>query len=147
MSKADNCPTCGAPPDHALQRGMPAAVDVEKFVLGALLNGQGGENVTSVLADDDFFLETHRVIYRGMQRAVKQGRATNRVSTAHALLDRGELEGIGGNTYLAELGDVPELVNLDSYVSILRDKSTLRRAITLHTAAIQECLLEGSPAA
>jgi len=68
------------------------------------------------------------------------------VTVANELAKRGQLESVDKMSYLASLTEgLPELANLDAYVSILRDKSTLRKAIFAHQRAIEGCLEASEP--
>jgi replicative DNA helicase len=58
------------------------------------------------------------------------------------LKDHNELDSVDGVTYLCSLDDgLPRIVNLDSYVRILQEKGTLRRAIFAAQKLMNRCLL------
>jgi replicative DNA helicase len=133
------------PIDLPLEYGMPAAVDVEKVLLGALLNAQPIANVANVLRAHDFFLERHRRIFAVMLHLESAGKPINRVTVLTELRSRKQLEA-DGISYLASLDEsMPEIVTLDAFVSIVHDKSILRQAILAHQKAIDECLLAIDP--
>ena len=59
---------------------------------------------------------------------------------------RDQLESVDGVAYLSSLDEgMPEIVNLDAYVSIVRDKALLRSAVLEMQATIDECLLAADP--
>jgi len=49
--------------DVLVEKGLPAAVETEKLILGAMLNGQSPANVMGALQAADFSLEKHRRIF------------------------------------------------------------------------------------
>jgi len=102
-------------------------VEAERAVLGVILLSNGGlyPDVAALLQADDFFLPSHRVIFRrmgGMRGPI------DLVTLANALAVRSELATIGGATYLSSLTDgFPKIANADYYVELLKGKSGLRK--------------------
>jgi len=131
-----------AKPDLLMEKGLPAAVETEKLILGAMLNGQSTANVIGVMQASDFSLEKHRRIFDAMTHLEDNGAAIDRVTVANELRRRDQLESVDGVAYLSSLDEgMPEIVNLDAYVSIVRDKALLRSAVLEMQATIDECLL------
>ncbi|MGA1369770.1 MAG: replicative DNA helicase, partial [Blastocatellia bacterium] len=82
------------------------------------------------LKPDDFFLSSHRLIFDKMGRLVEQGRGIDPITLQEELRRSGELDAVGGVAYITSLFDgVPRFSNLDSYLRIVKGKSTLRRLI------------------
>src|SRR5438067_9275365 len=115
----------------ALEKGLPANVDAERFVLGSvLLDDSHFIDVAGTIASDDFCLEKHRRIYARMMELHGRGERIDRVTVANELIRYNELESCDGLTYLVSLDDgLPRISNLESYIRIIRDKSVLRRII------------------
>lgn len=121
---------------------LPCDMESERLILGALLAGQADFGLLS-LGADDFSTEAHRRIYRAIEEVHALGSAIDRITVYQALARADWLESVGGLTRLTELdANLPPVMNLDAYVSIVRDKSTLRRAIGYHQQAIEECFLQ-----
>jgi replicative DNA helicase len=132
--------------DVLLEKGLPADVGTEKLILGAMLNGQSPSNVIGVMQISDFSLEKHRRIFGAMTDLEATGFAIDRVTVANELLRREQLESVDGLTYLSSLDEaMPSVINLDAYVSIVRDKAVLRHAVLAMQAAINECLMAADP--
>lgn len=110
-------------------RGLPANIDAEKFILGSLLlDDSRFIEIAGILLEEDFALEKHRRIFKRMSEMNERGEKIDRVTIANELIRRNELESVDGLTYLVSLDDgLPHISNLDSYVRIIRDKATLRR--------------------
>jgi replicative DNA helicase len=113
----------------ALQKGLPANIDAERFILGSvLLDDSRFIEIAGVLNNDDFALEKHRRIFTRMNELHARDERIDRVTLANELLKYNELESVDGLSYLISLDDgLPHISNLDSYVKIVRDKATLRR--------------------
>ena len=113
----------------ASEKGLPANIDAEKFILGSLLlDDSRFIEIAGILLEEDFALEKHRRIFKRMSELHDRGERIDRVTVANELLRRNELESIDGLSYLVSLDDgLPHIANLDSYVRIIRDKATLRR--------------------
>src|ERR1043166_1815080 len=128
------------------QKGLPAAPEAEKFVLATALTGRQIENLTVALRATDFMLEKHRRIFAAIVQLESAGSPVDRVTVAQELQRRGQLESVDGMSYLVSIDEgMPEIVNLDAYVSMVRDKSILRQAIIACRAGIEECLSAADP--
>jgi replicative DNA helicase len=132
-----------ASPDLAFEKGLPSNQDAERFVLGSiLLNDDTYLSVAGVLEADDFSLEKHRRIFGRMKDLYDRGERIDRVTVAEELMKQGQLESVDGLSYLISLDQgIPELANLDSYVRIVKDKSTLRKLIFNAQKLIDRCLI------
>jgi len=132
-----------------LQKGLPANIDAERFILGSiLLDDSRFIDIAGIITHDDFALEKHRRIFTRMSDLHARGEKIDRVTVANELLRWNELESVDGLSYLVSLDDgLPHLANLDSYVKIVRDKSTLRRIAIVSQQMLNRALLaEDEPA-
>ncbi|MFN7621986.1 MAG: DnaB-like helicase N-terminal domain-containing protein, partial [Acidobacteriota bacterium] len=117
--------------DFSLEKSMPSNVEAERMILGVvLLDNLVINQVIERLKPEDFYLFSHRRIFEKMIQLIEQGRGIDPVTLQEELRRSGELESVGGHAYIATLYDgVPRFSNLDSYVRIVKGKSTLRRLI------------------
>ncbi len=129
--------------DIALEKGLPAHPDAERFVLGSiLLDDSLYPQIAGALAPEDFSLEAHRRIFCRMGELYERGERIDRVTLAHELQRHGQLESCGGISYLVSLDEgLPATSNVESYVRIVRDKAALRRLIFAAQKVIDRCLL------
>jgi replicative DNA helicase len=129
--------------DLAFEKGLPANLDAERFVLGSvLLNQDTYFQVAGALESDDFSLEKHRRIFARMKDLYERGEKIDRLTVANELMKQGQLESVDGLGYLVSLDDgLPEIANLDSYIRIVKDKSTLRKLIFSAQKVIDRCLI------
>lgn len=132
-------------------RGLPINLDSERFVLGSILLDAGEFFVQAIakLTADDFSLQKHSRIFRRMNDLYERGEHIDRVTVANELMKHGELQSIDGLAYLVSLDDgLPQAINLDSYLQIVKDKSTLRLIIHASQDMMNRCLLaEEEPSA
>lgn len=113
------------------QQGLPANLDAERGLLGAiLLNNSLYDEVGPLLRDQDFALPAHQRIYRAMSEMRGKNQAMDLVTLTDLLQQRGELDAVGGPGQIAELiAGLPVLDSAEHYAKIVRDKALLRRLI------------------
>jgi replicative DNA helicase len=118
--------------------GMPANIDAEKVILGAiLLDNAAHSEASEKIADGDFWLDSHRRIFRRMSSLMDLQRAVDIVTLSEELLRNKELETVGGVAYLASLTEgLPRRPVIDEYIRIVKDKSLARRLMFIASAAI-----------
>jgi replicative DNA helicase len=128
--------------DTTLEKGLPANLDAERYVLGSiLLDYSLFVQVAAVLQAEDFSLEKHRRIFLRMNELQERSERIDRVTVAEELMKHNQLEACDGLGYLVSLDDgLPQIQNLDSYVRIVKDKSLLRRVIFTSQSLINRCM-------
>ncbi len=125
-------------PGTSFERGLPASIDAERSILGAILLDNGAYNEAAErLREEDFALDSHRRIYSRMAELIDSNRAVDIVTLAEELAKRKEVEAIGGVAYLASLTEgLPRRISIEEYVRIVKDKSLLRQLISICSTAI-----------
>lgn len=128
--------------DLVMQKGLPANLEAERYVLGAiLLDSSTFLNVGAALQPADFSLQAHQLVFTRMGQLFERGEKIDRVTVANELLRFNELENVGGITYLVSLDDgLPQLYNLESYIKIVKDKAVLRHIIFTSQGLIDRCV-------
>ena len=124
--------------DVSLDRGLPASVEAERSILGAiLLDNHSYNEAAGKLSSEDFFLDSHRRIYSRMAELIDAHRAVDIVTLAEELARRKEVEAVGGVAYLASLTEgLPRRPSIEEYVRIVKDKSLARQLIIICNTAI-----------
>src|SRR5580700_3264688 len=118
--------------------GLPANIDAEKTILGAILldNAAHSETAEKIEADD-FSLDSHRRIFLRMTELMNSQRAVDIVTLAEELARYKEVESVGGVAYLASLTEgLPRRPVIEEYIRIVKDKSLLRRLMSICSQAI-----------
>ena len=125
-------------PDIAFERGLPASVDAERSILGAiLLDNHAYNEAAEKLLAADFALESHQRIFARIGELMDANRAVDIVTLAEELARRKEVESIGGVAYLASLTEgLPRRLSIEEYVRIVKDKSLLRQLINICSMSI-----------
>jgi len=127
--------------DYSLERGLPASIDAERSILGAILLESLLFDQAAELKPDDFSLDAHRRIYSRMRDLQDSGRPVDMITLAEELERRREVEAVGGVAYLSSLIDgLPERPSIEHYVRIVRNKSLLRGLINIAQLAIAEAI-------
>lgn len=114
-----------------IERKLPANVDAERALLGAMIVSEtmAVEGIPLVDAGD-FFLDSHRRTFSAVEQMVRAGRSVDLVTLTDFLSGSGQIERVGGVGYIAGLIDgVPRTTNVASYAAIVREKARLRGVI------------------
>src|SRR5215831_7229579 len=134
---------------------LPVSETDERRMLGAILDANPAAYDIAAQAgitSADFFLTSHRLIYSAVADMAESGEATDLITIAAKLGERGQLTQIGGEAYLANLihGAVFEPKSFKSCVRRLRDSADRRsligacQATAAHAAEngahVSECL-------
>jgi replicative DNA helicase len=134
--------------DRILDRGMPASIDAERAILGAiLLDNNSYPQAAEHLRAEDFSLDSHRRIYLRMMELAETGKPVDFVTLTEQLGQHKEIESVGGVAYVTSLTDgLPRVKNIEQYVKIVKDKALLRGLIHAATSAIQQAYEQEAPA-
>jgi replicative DNA helicase len=110
----------------------PQNVEAEQSVLGSLLiDPDALLKVTPFLRPDDFYRETHGLIYRAIVDLHEQRQPADFVTLCEELERRGQLEHVGGPGYVTSLINVvPTSIHAQHYGRIVERTATLRRLIS-----------------
>jgi replicative DNA helicase len=109
----------------------PHDIIAEQAVLGSMLVDKDAViSAIETLKPNDFYREDNKEIYLAMYELYKNGKHIDMITVKEQLMLQSSLEKIGGINYLASLIDnVPTTSNIDSYVRIVEEKSTIRNLI------------------
>ena len=113
------------------ERTLPHNLEAERSVLGAILkHNEAFNHAAEILDSRDFFRDAHRRIFERMIALSERGDAIDLVTLKEELARSGELEEVGGPSYVALLADgVPRSANVEYYARIVKEKSTVRNLI------------------
>lgn len=118
----DNKPAAKIPPQN---------LDAETSLLGSILID---DEVITLIADKigsgDFYDKRHGTIYSAILRLYEQHKPVDLLTLSSILKDTGDLETIGGSSYLTELTNaVPTAAHAEHYADIVAEKATRRKLI------------------
>ncbi|KPJ59412.1 MAG: replicative DNA helicase [Latescibacteria bacterium DG_63] len=122
--------------DAATGRVPPQSIEAEQSVLGAMLIDARavGTCLELIKEDDNFYREGHRKIFRAITAIHDRAEPVDLVTLSEELRKRGELEQVGGASYLASLLEqVATAANAEYYCRIVLEKAILRKLIDAGT--------------
>jgi replicative DNA helicase len=116
-------------------RVPPHNVQAEQSLLGALmLENSTWELVADKVAEDDFYRQEHRLIFRAVALLADGDQPFDVVTLSEALAKRKLLDDIGGMDYLAEIDrNTASAANAVHYARIVRFNSVLRQLVKAGT--------------
>ena len=125
----------------------PNNVEAEQSVLGAMLQDANAVlQAAETLLPEDFYQPQHKEIFDAMMALHRDQKPIDFITVDSELSRRGTLEGSGGTAYLLRLVQyVPTAANVKAYISIVAEKSTLRRLIKASQEIAQECYSQQNP--
>lgn len=127
------------------RRGLPASLESERFVLGAILvdGRERMEVLRTTLTPASFSLQSNATIWGGLCELFDTGLPLDRVSLVKKLAASGDLETVGGITGVCDLdAGMPQGISIEGHVRLLHEKATLRQAIVALDDAMARCLSE-----
>jgi replicative DNA helicase len=129
----------------AFERGLPAAIEHEKAVLGSCLSDpQHLETATALVKLDDFSLDPHKRLWDKIATMHKQGQVVDRVTVAQAFYESGKLAQVGGMAAIAELESLPKAPGvIEGYCRTLR-VNAIRRMAFAEAQRLMELSLSGA---
>ncbi|MFT6765390.1 MAG: replicative DNA helicase [Alteromonas naphthalenivorans] len=127
--------------ERALGKRLPAALEAESALLGALLlNDDNVAQAIEVLTPDDFYVFAHRIIYEAIVTISQRTERLDIVTLQNELEKKDMLEKVGGLTYLLGLQEnIPALGLVTQHSGIIKEKAILRELINSATDIITNC--------
>jgi len=124
--------------EYTLTTSLPANVEAERSILGAILLDNFAYNQAAEhLRTEDFSLDSHRRIYTRMVDLAESSRPIDMITLIEELERHKDLQAIGDVAYVSSLVEgVPERPSIEHYVKIVRDKALLRGLISAANTAI-----------
>lgn len=123
------------------ERVPPQNLEAEQSVLGAmLLDREAVVQVSNQLIPDDFYADKHQHLFAAMLAVFGRGEPIDLITVQDELSKRGQMDEVGGITYLASLMNlVPTTANVQQYGAIVRQKAVLRRLQSAARRIVEDC--------
>ncbi len=124
--------------EASVDRLPPQSLEAEQAVLGAIiLEGESITKAIELLSPEDFYRESHRKIYNAMLELFNKNEPIDLITITEHLKDKGEIEEIGGLSYLSTLATVvPTAANIRYHAKLVREKALLRAVIRACTEIV-----------
>ena len=129
-------------------RVQPQDILAEQSVLGAIFIDESKlVFVREYIESRDFFRYAHRLIFQAMVDLSDRGDAIDATTVRTILDNQGDLQNIGGLSYLVEIvNSVPTSANAEYYAKIVAEKAMLRRLIAKLTESVNQAYEASQPA-
>ncbi len=126
--------------DISMARIMPQATDLEEAVLGAaMLDKDAFPIVVEFLKPEVFYLPAHQTIFSTMRTLFDKQSPIDILTVREALHKDGELNKVGGITYLMELNNkVASAANIEYHARIVLQKYIQRELINISNNTIKD---------
>jgi len=117
----------------------PHNLEAEQAVLGAMmLEPEAGSSVFEILQPEDFYRDTHRLIFSAIGELFEKGDPIDLVSVAEILRQQGRLEQVGGIATISEIArSVPSAANVEYYAKLVTEKALLRQLIRATSSILE----------
>lgn len=114
-------------------RTPPHSIQAEQSVLGGLLlDNAAWDRVADMVGAEDFYRHEHRLIFQHVARLIDANRPADAVTVYESLKSAGKADEVGGLAYLSTLAqNTPSAANIRRYSEIVRDRSVLRRLVSV----------------
>ena len=120
----------------------PHSNEAEQSLLGAMLLA-GVDRVAGMVAEDDFYREDHRLIFRACLEIDAAGERVDSVTVAEWFKRQGGMERIDNGAYLTMLAnETPGPTNMRGWAKIIKQRALSRGLIAL-SSEISDRALEG----
>ena len=120
---------------------IPHSIDSEKAVLGSiLLDNRNIRLISDKLEKEDFYSNTNSILFQTMLEIDSHGDSIEPLILKEYLSNKDLLTKTGGLEYINSLLSYSiSAKNIENYVKILREKSTLRNLINICSDISEDC--------
>lgn len=124
----------------------PQNIEAEVSLLGSvLIEDDVITTIADKISENDFYDKRHGTIYSAILKLYEQHKPVDLLTLSSALRDNGELENIGGSSYLTELTNaVPTAAHAEHYADIVAEKAMRRKLIKASEDIVNLSYSEGS---
>lgn len=111
----------------------PHSIEAEQSVIGGLmLDNEMWDRVADKVNHTDFYRREHRIIFTAIAKLAENNTPFDVITLCDTLEASGELENVGGLSYLGELAkNTPSVANIAAYAEIVREKSIFRKLLAV----------------
>ncbi|HEY6058659.1 MAG TPA: DnaB-like helicase N-terminal domain-containing protein, partial [Candidatus Limnocylindrales bacterium] len=119
-------------PVGMIDRLPPQSIEAEQSVLGSILIDRDAVvEVAEFLRPEDFYRQANGLVFGAILDLFERREPIDIVTVAEGLERRGELDQVGGRTYLSTLSNqTPTAVHVLQYARIVERKAVLRHLIS-----------------
>jgi replicative DNA helicase len=139
---------------RALEQGIPINEEAERMILASICLDERKPNecfmqAAALMVPEDFGLDSHRRIFRAMDRLHKQEKPIEYVTLCQELDDNKEVEACGGSAYITglcdKLGGWPRIKNIEQYIQLVHKAANQRAIIHASQSALVKAYEREAP--
>lgn len=115
-----------------LSNKPPAAIEVERMVLGAMLiDGEAVPKAVEILKPENFYDKKHGFIFDAIVSLYNSNEPVDTVTLYEELKKSAKLDEVGGATFISKLSeDISSAANIDFHARVILEKWILRKLIS-----------------
>jgi replicative DNA helicase len=125
--------------DILLNKVPPQNIEAEESLLSALFIKGNCFDLAEGLKPKHFYKSAHGKIFNSMLSLHKKHEPIDLVTVAQELIEKEELESVGGAAYLSTISEAsPMALNIVSYAKIIKDLSKARELIAIASGIVEK---------
>jgi replicative DNA helicase len=111
----------------------PCSPEAEASIIGGLLlDSLAWDKIVDELRHSDFYLKKNQIIFSCIQKLQDENQNVDALTVAERLQQDNQLAAIGGVDYISSIvTSTASSANIKSYAEIIRNKSILRKLLTV----------------
>ncbi len=114
----------------------PRFIKAEEALLASLiLHPENFYQISDKITKEDFFLKKHEIIYDAICKLTNENRQIDLVAIADLVKDHVSYEELS-----TIIQNIPDIINIEQYAKVIKDKSILRKLIDASNSALVDCL-------
>lgn len=116
-----------------IERIPPQSIEAEQATIGSMILEKYAIGIIiDILTDDDFYLESHRIIFETIIELYSQNKPVDVLVLTEELKNKNVLDNIGGVAYIMDvMTKAPTAASAKYYALIVKEKADKRRMIKL----------------
>lgn len=119
-----------------LEGEYPRSIIAESSLLASIiLHPENYYQVSDIITQDDFFLDKHKKVYAAIEKLVNEGKPIDMIAIADILAPS-----ISYEEYYSILENIPDIIHIEEYARIVKEKSILRKLMEVSNNVLSECL-------
>ncbi|MDR3317242.1 MAG: replicative DNA helicase [Puniceicoccales bacterium] len=126
----------------SIHRSPPFSVEFEQALLAGCIIDGGQDSIILCIQEKitpaSFYLSAHQLIYQALLELFNANTSVNELIVSEKLSSRGELEKVGGYTYINAIANrIDTPAHLKHYIKRVKDFDLVRRIITVANTSIE----------
>lgn len=114
----------------------PRSINAEVSLLASIiLHPENYYQISDIVTEEDFFLDKHKKIYSAIEKLINESKPIDMVAIADLISPSVPFE-----EFNSILENIPDIIHIEEYARIVKEKSTLRKLMEVSSNVMAECL-------